>query len=594
MIGQRIAHYEIIEKIGAGGMGKVYRARDTKLERDVALKLLPDELTADADRLERFAQEARAASSLDHPNIISIHDIVEDSGRQVIVMQYVAGQTLGELMSERRLPLSKTLDYASQVAGGLARAHAQGIVHRDLKPDNVMVTSDGVVKILDFGLAKLADTAADSEAKTRDQAKPSTSGGAVVGTAPYMSPEQVEGAPLDARSDIFSFGSMLYEMLTGRRAFTGKSTMDILSSILKDEPEKLSSLVPSIPIELDRIVTRALRKEPDRRLQSLADARVVLLEVRGELSSGEAVTADELERARRRPGLSRAATAAIAVSLAGLVGFALWLVGERETPPALLSVPLTAYDGDEQDPALSSTGDRVAFTRNVAPGDPPQLFVKTLEGNALQLTHLTEPVLTPTWSPDDTRIAFITHGTDRGDEIFEIDALGGEPRRLVTGASMPSGTHGLSWSPDGQTLAYPDSIDDDGRTAIFQLSLTDGAQRQLTSPPPEGIDTLPAFSSDGTKLAFARHVGGFPRDDIFVQMIDDAGSEERLTFAQTPILGVSWTGDDRYVVYSRVRTLWKVRVTGGEPEKLPVGDHAAGLATSRDQTTLVSSIPRAS
>ncbi len=295
--GSRLGSYEIVSLLGSGGMGDVYKAKDLKLGRTVAIKLLQKNLAADPERLKSFEQEARAASALDHPNIVTIHDIAEVDGQHFIVMQYVEGKTLRELMAAKRLPLSKTIHYAIQIADGLARAHSHGIVHRDLKPDNIMVTEDGLVKILDFGLAKLIEPSDWTEASTRDLAQPHTKEGHIVGTAPYMSPEQAQGQKVDARSDIFSFGSVLYEMVTGRRAFSADSMPELLVAIIKAEPDKASDIVPSMPLDLGKAINRALKKEADRRFQSMADVRVELQEIKEELDSGSFVSAEQVRTA---------------------------------------------------------------------------------------------------------------------------------------------------------------------------------------------------------------------------------------------------------------------------------------------------------
>jgi len=290
MVGQTISHYRVLEKLGAGGMGVVYKAQDTHLGRSVAIKVLPPEKVADPERKRRFVQEAKAASALNHPNIITIYDIDAADGVDFIAMEYVPGKTLGQVIGRKGLPLRETLKYAVQVAGALAKAHAPGIVHRDLKPANVMVTGDGLVKVLDFGLAKLTDPAeADEFALTRTL-RAETEEGTILGTPAYMSPEQAEGKPVDARSDIFSFGAVLYEMVTGRRAFRGDTKLAVLSALLKDEPQPVSSVREDVPRDLERIITRCLRKDRERRFQHMDDVRVALEELKEESDSGTALT----------------------------------------------------------------------------------------------------------------------------------------------------------------------------------------------------------------------------------------------------------------------------------------------------------------
>ena len=292
MIGQALGHYRIEAKLGEGGMGVVYRAFDMHLDRPVAIKVLRADATASTERRRRFQQEAKAASALNHPNIVHIYDISSSGGTDYIAMEFVDGKTLDQLIGKSGLALRDTLKYAIQVADALSRAHAAGIVHRDLKPANIIVGEDGRVKLLDFGLAKLTETPVnagnDSEADTvamivREVVQ--TEEGAIVGTVAYMSPEQAEGRKVDARSDIFSFGSVLYEMVTGRRPFEGANKISTLAAILHKEPRPLAEVAPDLPAELDRIISRCLRKDPDRRAQHTADIRLALEELREDSAS---------------------------------------------------------------------------------------------------------------------------------------------------------------------------------------------------------------------------------------------------------------------------------------------------------------------
>jgi tetratricopeptide (TPR) repeat protein/predicted Ser/Thr protein kinase len=318
MIGRTISHYEITEKLGEGGMGVVYKASDSHLKRFVALKVLPPEKVSDPERKQRFVQEARAASALNHPNIVTVHDIDHSDGVDFIAMEYVEGKTLGELIGRKGLKLNEALKYAVQIADALAKAHAAGIVHRDLKPGNVMVTSEGRVKVLDFGLAKLTETAAVGPEDSTLTEKPSTELGVIVGTASYMSPEQAEGKKVDARSDIFSFGSLLYEMLTGRRAFRRDSTTLTLAAILHLEPPPLPA---GMPHDLEKVITRCLRKDPAHRFQHMGDVKVELEALKEESDAGKLVggAAPALPRRHRIPRHALAAVAAVALAAGILV-----------------------------------------------------------------------------------------------------------------------------------------------------------------------------------------------------------------------------------------------------------------------------------
>src|SRR6266446_1794149 len=294
MTGQTIGHYKVIEQVGAGGMGVVYKALDTHLDRFTAIKVLPPEKVADPERKRRFVQEAKAASALNHPNIITIYDIASENGIDFIAMEYVPGKALNQLITRKGLPLGEALKYAVQVADALAAAHAAGIIHRDLKPGNVMVSGaperSGFVKVLDFGLAKLTDKVESMEREFTETIQqddtPATGEGTIVGTVSYMSPEQAEGKKVDARSDIFSFGALLYEMVTGRRAFQRDSKLATLSAILNDQPPVASTIRPELPHDLETVLNRCLRKDPNRRFQHMADVKIALEELREESDSG--------------------------------------------------------------------------------------------------------------------------------------------------------------------------------------------------------------------------------------------------------------------------------------------------------------------
>jgi serine/threonine protein kinase len=289
IVGQTVSHYAFLEKLGSGGMGDIYKARDSRLNRIVAVKVLTPGRTRDPQRRRRFIQEAQAASALNHPNIITIHDILPEGDMQYMVMEHVSGQTLHQLIAAGRLSVPQALQIATQMANALAAAHAAGIIHRDFKPANVMVTSSGLVKILDFGLAKLMDPGARMRSPAEDSAPtadpvtltaPLTVEGAIMGTVNYMSPEQAEGLKVDARSDIFSFGAVLYEMVTGQRAFDGDSGISTLSAVLRDEVKPIREIAPEVPGELDHLIARCLRKNPAERWQSMSEVAAALTKMR--------------------------------------------------------------------------------------------------------------------------------------------------------------------------------------------------------------------------------------------------------------------------------------------------------------------------
>jgi serine/threonine protein kinase len=352
--GARIGSFEVIAPLGAGGMGEVYRARDPRLGREVAIKVLRAERLSDPARRARFVQEARSASALSHPHIVTIHEIGSSDGIDFIVMEYVSGQTLEALIPKQGMRLGEALRVAIPIADAVAAAHARGIVHRDLKPSNVVVSREGVVKVLDFGLAKLVadDTPDTSETTTTLSASPNLSlPGAITGTAAYMSPEQATGGRVDTRSDVFAFGAVLYEMVTGQRAFAGQSVSEILSAVVRDQPKAPSSLVPQVPDPLDRLILRCLRKDPARRFQHMADVRVELEEIKED--SDSAVTAPAAASARSgRKGLLLASGAVVA---AAALGGALWRSRTESVTPLRVE-PLTVLPGDEEAPAFSPDG----------------------------------------------------------------------------------------------------------------------------------------------------------------------------------------------------------------------------------------------
>src|SRR5512135_1471940 len=289
--GERLGSYEILGPLGAGGMGEVYRARDTRLSREVAVKVLPAELASDVGRLRRFEKEAQAASALNHPNIVTIYEIGTSDSRSYIAMELVSGKTLRELLFPGPLPVKRSLQIGVQIAEGLAKAHEAGVVHRDLKPENIMVTKDGLVKILDFGVAKLRSAAGESGEETNIPTETGTRPGVILGTAGYMSPEQAGGQPIDFRSDQFSLGSILYELVSGKRAFQGKTGVDTLAAILNEDPQPLADLSPQAPAPLRWIVERCLAKTPEGRFGATWDLARDLATVRDHLTEAAGVRA---------------------------------------------------------------------------------------------------------------------------------------------------------------------------------------------------------------------------------------------------------------------------------------------------------------
>jgi serine/threonine-protein kinase len=344
MVGRTVAQYQLIEKLGAGGMGEIYRAQDTRLSRVVAIKVLPESYVGDPERRRRFLQEGRAASALNHPNIITIHDVLFEGDTAFLVMEFVSGQTLAELIAAGPMVVPDVLKYATQMADALAAAHDAGIVHRDLKPGNVMVTPRGLVKILDFGLAKRSAFSAstDCDATTTVGVTPLTVEGSILGTVHYMSPEQAEGRLVDSRSDIFSFGVMLYEMLTGTRPFAGDTTLSVLSSILREDAKPVSASSPSVSRPIDELVGRCIAKKPDARWQSMHELHDTLALLKGDSEAPRTSIAPPAPAARRSP-LLLGIGAGAAVLL--VLGAGWWTLGHRKVRPVpvvTVAVPAAA------------------------------------------------------------------------------------------------------------------------------------------------------------------------------------------------------------------------------------------------------------
>jgi Tol biopolymer transport system component/tRNA A-37 threonylcarbamoyl transferase component Bud32 len=563
-----ISHYEILEKLGEGGMGVVWKARDTRLNRLVALKTLPADKLADEGRRRRFIQEAQAASALNDPNIVTIYDIASENGTDFIAMEYVDGQTLGHLIPKRGMRIEEILRYAIQISGAMAKAHSAGIVHRDLKPGNIMVNSEGRVKLLDFGLAKLTEpdppSAAGEDAATRTLLARSEEG-SIAGTAAYMSPEQAEGKPVDARSDIFSFGAVLYEMATGTRAFQGDSKLSTLSAVLRENPKPPSQTVPGVPRELDRIIARCLRKDPARRFQAMPDLKVALEELKEESDSGIAVSAiggAPAPAAKPRLKLMLAA-GATAMLVAAIATWFFYRSVSKPLPP-MQSVPLTTYTRFQGHPSFSPDGSQVAFEWSGESGGHSDIYVKLVEGGTpLKLTTSPESAYSPAWSPDGRQIAFLHAGS-----LYSVSPLGGPERKL---ADAP--VFSLAWMPDSQSLLVGSEKGAGQPRSIFQLSLRTGEMRQVTSPPPPANpgdgDREPAVSPDGRTLAFLREVRADA--DVYAQPLA-GGPARRLTQRSQQREGLVWASN-REVVFCNLAGLtgsMRRLVADGKSEEQPV------------------------
>ena len=558
MLNKEIAHYTIVEKLGEGGMGVVYKARDAHLERFIALKVLPPEKIADPERKRRFIQEAKAASALNHPNIIHIYDILHVEGLDIIAMEYVSGQTLDRLIGRKGLRLNEALGYAVQVADALAKAHSAGIVHRDLKPSNVMVNDDGVVKILDFGLAKLTEPAAVLELGATITAevaeKPLTEKGEIIGTVAYMSPEQAQGKPVDARSDIFSFGSVLYEMLSGQRAFQGESKVLTLASVLQNEPKRLGEIIPDVPNEVERVLARCLRKDPQRRWQSMSDLKEVLQDLKEESDSGK-LTA-RLAKAPSRGISSRIVLGLLVVIVAAAGVLWVWVKRKPPAPGGLELTRLTFDSGLTYYPALSPDGKLVAYASDRSGEGNLDIYVQQVSGReAVRLTRHEADDLQPCFSPDGSRIVFRSERDDGG--VYIIDTLGGQERRIADRGWHPS------YSLAGSKILYTEvSSSSSAMQALSKMymisSLGDSPrpfQPDFEVAPYAGCGPVPLWSPDGNYVLFSGRRAADPNSrDWWVAPVDGGpavptGALRNLPSSGLPQYPVAWFGD--HVIFGR-------------------------------------------
>ncbi len=569
--GTKLGPYEIVAPLGAGGMGEVYRARDSKLGRDVALKLLPSLFTADADRVARFEREARLLASLNHPHIGAIYGFEEAGNTPALVLELVEGETLDDRLCRGPLPLSEALTVAQQIADALDAAHRAGVIHRDLKPSNIKITPDGVVKVLDFGLAKDlgSEKSRPDMSKSPTMTGSGTIAGVILGTAAYMSPEQARGQPLDKRTDIWAFGCVLFEMLTGSSAFGRATATDSIAAVVSAEPE-WRSLPADTPGSIRRLLARCLQKDARRRLHDIADARIEIEETMA--------TPGETAPVPTRRRWSRVAFAALLLGFAAALIF-LWSARDRfrraAADPSPLNtriIRLTNLPGLAESPDISPDGKSVAFTAGL--GGKRQVFVQLIAGGApLQITHDPVDHEFPRWSPDSSSILYFSpavSGAFQG-SIWEIPALGGVPRRVVN--SM----RGADVSPT------------DGRLAFFRLA-KEGIQ--LVTAPMDGskFDVVaefapvtyylyPRWSPDGRWIAFQR--GDSIRFDIFVAPAT-GGRPHQLTHDNNMMGGFAWLPDSTGIVYSSSRdstmpylptlSLWKVALGDGSVRQVISGE----------------------
>ena len=580
-----LGNYRLISKLGEGGMGMVYLARDTRLDRDVALKILSAEFRNDADRQRRFLKEAKAASALNHPNIVTVYDVGTDGKIDYLVLEYVAGKPLDRLIPRNGLKLREALRYAIQIADALACAHRSGIIHRDLKPANVLITENGVAKIVDFGIAK--QVRAEQETGTLTQR------GLIFGTVPYMSPEQAEGKPVDARSDMFSFGSLLYEMVTGQRAFQRDTAASTLAAVLRDEPKPAGALAEDVPPQLAELIERCHRKSPADRFQQMDSVKAALEGFQTESPAGAPADAAKPRVSRRR----LLWPAAAAVATLGLSAAALWYLKRSPHEAVLTPVPLTTYPGFESSPSFSPDGEQVAFSWCKDAGTPTwqteypnicNIYVKQIGVEPPSpLTSTLDKDISPAWSPDGRWIAFLRLVSATKLSLLLIPQRGGKERVLLQHdltefSAMPQGPH-LAWTPDSRWLVCTTP----GRQGWFlSLVAVDSAEKRiLTTPPATGFygDTAPAISPDGRMLTFSRYLDlqGYAVYKLRIsEQYDPVGGPLKLDLADPPNLGTAWLPDGSGIVFASgwdgKNGLWRRPATSNEtPQKVPFAPNLA-------------------
>jgi serine/threonine protein kinase len=558
--GSTLGAYEIVAPIGAGGMGEVYRARDTRLNRVVALKTLSPSFRADVDRRARFEREAKAIAALNHPGIVTIHSIEEADGTPFLTMELVEGRTLAALLPRHGWPIDRLLAIAVPLADAVAAAHARAITHRDLKPANVIVTPENRVKVLDFGLAKLR-LDGDSRTIANQPTALATAEGHILGTVAYMSPEQAEGRAIDERSDLFSLGVILYEMATGERPFTGDTPVSILSSIIKDTPPAVHDVRPDLPGALTRIVRRALVKDVDHRYQSAKDLRNDLEELKQDLDSGALKPGPNVAGATK-PRRSRAWITGVGVFALAAIALLLWWSATRSTsstrPLDVVFTQITSTAGIERHPSLSPDGKWVVYSGPTVSG-PTHIFLQGVGGqNAIDLTKDSKDVESePQFSPDGEQIVF--RSTRQGGGLFVMGRTGEFVRRVSAAGFSPS------WSPDSHSLVYTtvDVANPYGRLGVGELwvvAVGGGEPRRIFA----GDAVQPTWSPHGNRIAFwaVPSNGGSQRDIFTVSAA--GGAPVAVTNDDALDASPAWSADGRFLYFVSDRggtlNLWRVPI----------------------------------
>jgi eukaryotic-like serine/threonine-protein kinase len=620
--GVRLGPYQIVAPLGAGGMGTVYKATDTRLGRTVAIKVLADRASNDPQQRLRFEQEARAVSALNHPNICVLYDVGREipSGGpagggdptatsepvQFLVMEHVEGETLSKRLREGGVSFDQALAIGAQVADALAKAHRHGVIHRDLKPGNIMLTGSGAgahAKLLDFGLAKLRPTRPADVESTHSKHEPDTRPGAVLGTLPYMPPEQLEGRATDARADIFALGCVLYEMLTGRRAFRGDSEASVISAIMAQEPESLATLQPTTPAALDHLIRRCLQKDPDRRAESAHDLAEELRWLREAYRtnsnsdgrprrratdpssrSGQAI-ADGPAPARPRRG--RWPAIALGLLAIGIVSYIVpaylweWWPWQPEPWSDATAVQITAQPGLQAEPAVSPDGHLFAYVHFPEEGGTAHVWLADATGKSRrQLTDGAEPDHDPAWGPDGTEVLFTRYRGPRR-EIWTVPWLSGSAKKLMDDGAQPA------VSRDGQRLAFVREVAPKDEARVFVAPLQDLSRAvQVTTGNDDGLwdHNHPSWSPNGRWLCYQAQYA------LWIVRAEGGGAK-RLTTDHESATDPVWSNDGQWIYYTSsaggTPALWKIPYQGGTPKRVRSGSGAERQPSfSRDGETL--------
>jgi eukaryotic-like serine/threonine-protein kinase len=562
--GTRLGHYEVVAPLGAGGMGEVYRARDTRLDRTVAVKVLSPEIASDPERRARFEREAKAVAAISHPNILSIFDFGAQEGIAYAVMELLEGETLQEALRGGALPLRRATDGALQIAQGLAAAHEKGVVHRDLKPGNVFMTKDGRVKILDFGLAK-PTTAGPASVDTRSPTMSAwTEPGTVMGTVGYMSPEQVKGLPVDHRSDLFSFGAVLYEMLAGKRAFQRDTAAETMTAILKEDPPEAADSGRSIPPALDRIVRHCLEKKPEQRFQSASD---IAFDLQGALGlSGVEAGATPVSRVRPTWRLPWAA-GLLAVGCA--LGAAVTWSFRPAAPEPVRVRPLT-FSGHDGEPSASPDGRMVAFTSTR--DGVSRIWIKQLSGGEAPLTSGRDR--RPRFSPDGSSVLFV-RGEGATLAAYRVPLVGGEPRKILDDVAE------ADWSPDGHRIAFLRSrVSNRTEWTLGVAEIQSGRETVLTAVS-DFLLLHVRWSPDGRTIAVIKSiaVGFVPGDELL--LVDVSGGHIRALTPKQPnlsVCGLAWSGRGGAIVFGQSGSRM------GDSSGAPAAVIRKSIASGRERT----------